>query len=969
VELGRAGVPLEVMQAVHDLKNWEIRQAAINAGIDLGQKHVGSRAALGPEQVARQDLIDQMIRDGVKPEDIPRLAQQQTRQIPWQRNMPQPRSHIGPSERQVGITTPSKMAFVLNVHELGHNIFAHFGDLPVTGMVTHLHRELNPGSRGATLVDMSRFLDAQGNLDAAKVRAEPEVLINLGVAGAAMNEVVNGIPAHQNPGMGGDMRGAADVFDAMGFTYPDQMQALWDAGVARVIAEINSIPGLADLVREEARKREENLPAEHLFSQNRIDKINARARALRDAARQQQQQQQPQQIELPGVLSGNAPGVPAQGSGGNPQAVAGGQGGNAPAGAGLPPVRTPLKPFKAPDIDFSLLIRDQRTGIAITHRVVTAKSLNQAMTKLAKLVPPRRGWVVQVLGEHQIGPPVQQIPFAIKGERPFEPMVDPRTARREVEVKEDQDERGLPVNPLRILIDPETGERHAFGGIADMSKVPPKQIKEIFDERKKQWLPDAPKWRTFWEDWRKALVENFRGETDRITPALSLTQRKGGPVPGMNQLLKVLDIHEGFPPDKPAMGVKQIREALEGKTPTSGAGRKIHDMADSISGVTTRTFMGRDPRGLQPSAGDTHALRAVGYVDEPLLNFIREKWGPEEAKRWIVDLKSPSAKEGRSVSGGVPDRYQYERANEVYNAVKDEYIRSGDDQNLLASMVQSEQWGAFGRSMDRNMQLPAQMIAENTRRTAFEVKPTANSPYGQFWGPVWNEMSPREQAAVTRAVMPRFLEILREEAGGKQLGHFIGPGGFEGEITPSVVHDLLGSRAAGARLAALAGQIFEQGSVLQTKPQMSAGSHFLELREIGSDLLRSHNNAVKFWAQFREHFPQAQGFQPVRGEVNGIRIVRIGGHLGLTSGASIEAIGQAIARAGEAVGIDTIEWAHGPADARMIGNNWQAHPAGEQYEAIMEQRGKPGLVERVRNQYKPEIREILEKYLGKYRGP
>jgi hypothetical protein len=73
-ELLRTGAAPEVLQAVHDLKNWEIRQAAINAGIDVGTKHVGSRMALGAEQVARQDLIDQMIRQGVKPEEIPQLA-------------------------------------------------------------------------------------------------------------------------------------------------------------------------------------------------------------------------------------------------------------------------------------------------------------------------------------------------------------------------------------------------------------------------------------------------------------------------------------------------------------------------------------------------------------------------------------------------------------------------------------------------------------------------------------------------------------------------------------------------------------------------------------------------------------------------------------------------------------------------------------------------------------------------------
>jgi hypothetical protein len=64
----------EALRAVHDLTNVEIRQAAINAGMDLGTKHVGQKIGLGPEQISRQELLDRMIRQGVKPEAIPELA-------------------------------------------------------------------------------------------------------------------------------------------------------------------------------------------------------------------------------------------------------------------------------------------------------------------------------------------------------------------------------------------------------------------------------------------------------------------------------------------------------------------------------------------------------------------------------------------------------------------------------------------------------------------------------------------------------------------------------------------------------------------------------------------------------------------------------------------------------------------------------------------------------------------------------
>lgn len=72
----------EVLYQIHDLKNWEVREAAINAGIDVGQKHVGTRQGLGEAQVSRQELLDQMIAQGIKPEEIVNLAKQPIKTVP-----------------------------------------------------------------------------------------------------------------------------------------------------------------------------------------------------------------------------------------------------------------------------------------------------------------------------------------------------------------------------------------------------------------------------------------------------------------------------------------------------------------------------------------------------------------------------------------------------------------------------------------------------------------------------------------------------------------------------------------------------------------------------------------------------------------------------------------------------------------------------------------------------------------------
>jgi hypothetical protein len=75
----RYGDDAKALEAVHKLTNVDIREAAINAGIDLGTKHVGSKQALGSEQISRQYLIDQMINRGMRPEDIVEFSKPQTR--------------------------------------------------------------------------------------------------------------------------------------------------------------------------------------------------------------------------------------------------------------------------------------------------------------------------------------------------------------------------------------------------------------------------------------------------------------------------------------------------------------------------------------------------------------------------------------------------------------------------------------------------------------------------------------------------------------------------------------------------------------------------------------------------------------------------------------------------------------------------------------------------------------------------
>lgn len=63
----------ELLKAVHDLKNPDVRQAMINSGEDMGQKMINNRKASG--DVSRQEAFAKLLKKGYTPREIVELAQ------------------------------------------------------------------------------------------------------------------------------------------------------------------------------------------------------------------------------------------------------------------------------------------------------------------------------------------------------------------------------------------------------------------------------------------------------------------------------------------------------------------------------------------------------------------------------------------------------------------------------------------------------------------------------------------------------------------------------------------------------------------------------------------------------------------------------------------------------------------------------------------------------------------------------
>jgi hypothetical protein len=332
--LRAAGDRPEVVQAVHDLTNVEVRQAAINAGIDVGTRHVGSRMALGPEQISRQDLIAQMLERGVKPEDIPNLAR--TEGVPYMRPMKMPPSR---QRADLGLNDTA-----IHHHELAHAILGGLDGLNPGAIVSHRHPiNIRMGASASVIYESETFNPAR-----LLATGHVEPVLDMVAGGAAANELIDGIPRHTNPGLRGDMRMARRLFEALKF--PERSWSeLWDAAIDRAKEKLT--PEIQAIIKDEATRREDNLPVEYHYSANRVEHIIDRVRSARAEA------EHPGQFNLPFEGAGAR-----EGSAGGQEALAGREGRSAEAGPPVPPQK--LKPFRPPQNKYTFTVegREGRPG-------------------------------------------------------------------------------------------------------------------------------------------------------------------------------------------------------------------------------------------------------------------------------------------------------------------------------------------------------------------------------------------------------------------------------------------------------------------------------------------------------------------------------------------------------------------------------------------------------------------------------
>ncbi|MBA0086377.1 MAG: hypothetical protein HRJ53_15460, partial [Acidobacteria bacterium Pan2503] len=230
--------------------------------------------------------------------------------IPYTKPMPIP------AARRFGLS----LAGVLH-HELGHLIIAVLNGFETQGIASHNYpRTKRLGGGASALTKTGAFRDSRGKVDPNLIAGKELKFLDLYAAGAAANELVDGIHRSEQEGTTGDRRGFDEVLDALKITNRDDREALWHQSIDR---NMDRMRGMEDAIRFEASRREDNLSVQFHFSEARAKHIGELVKRGEFGTPGQRALEAAGQ----GTLFGGAPPGPA---GRYPPGVTGAAGANAP---------------------------------------------------------------------------------------------------------------------------------------------------------------------------------------------------------------------------------------------------------------------------------------------------------------------------------------------------------------------------------------------------------------------------------------------------------------------------------------------------------------------------------------------------------------------------------------------------------------------------------------------------------------
>lgn len=492
-----------------------------------------------------------------------------------------------------------------------------------------------------------------------------------------------------------------------------------------------------------------------------------------------------------------------------------------------------------------------------------------------------------------------------------------------------------------------------------------------------QWLrrvesvltPDEVEGASRWYELAaQPFVEQFgEEEGPKMMAAWLLSNKNVDPAGAMLNALRVREqLASGAIVEKRGgLADPQLRQFFAGEQITQGLGRKLHDFVDSAMGKTERTWMGNAPEGGLPAVVDIHSGRDMGLVDEPYVNWIREKFGDKVANSVELDMK-----------GGAPGEPQYEAAASRLRALTDELNTRGFlGGELTPAQVQAIGWVTMQRQLGRQSFDALGSLMRNRRQISFELDFGTGAPLATEI-PELATLPFDQKAAVTRQVLDSVTNIAGDITQPTHAVRFYGPGGWKDfPPAPSGQAQLTSSPETAEDFAAVVGYLAQQDEVLVSRPK--GGGNKLAIDITAPSGLENDADIMAYWDALRESSPEfaKTGFHPMRSaDGAGIRTILQGNLKGKTveeraaeANTRWEALAEAVQRAADDLGLEATADAV-TIEAKGLRNNWETNPDGKGYLERLSARYGPEIQRELRDRAEEIKAEIKEAVIAQIEG-
>lgn len=461
--------------------------------------------------------------------------------------------------------------------------------------------------------------------------------------------------------------------------------------------------------------------------------------------------------------------------------------------------------------------------------------------------------------------------------------------------------------------------------------------------RIQQQLSDPEEFRAarYWyEDLAKEFEVFAPEDRDVVMLAWLLSQQRASPSKGMQDVLRAEETGRyNLPVLKQAgLNAEALTRIFSGTPIEKGVGQKLFDFLDSGRLKETRTIMGDNPAGGAPAVVDIWSARDYGMVDGRVLEYVRQRFGPEAAAKIREDF-----------GGSGLTETAYEQGAAFYRGLADYLNEIGfDGGGWKPHQIQAAGWMAIQKAMGVVPESAPDIFAKNTQRISFELAFGEGSPLAQKHD--FYALAPHAQQEVTTEVLTKITDWVTTNIPTARVRAVIdAPGGWlEYPVSPSWQLEVLASPETVLDVAESIGFLAQQTGMVVARPLKSGKTRGFDILYPPGRSNRDVNFVTEFWTKLREIEPElAQGFQPASvGDRDGMRLLDLDRKWKPKDIGRLEAAVEAVEAQ---LGLADVETSYGTFDTTFLGNNWVEDGEGNGYTQGILGRGRPALERALRD--------------------